>query len=134
MNQYAKIRHEHQTETAEDYVELIHGLIEKRGEARAVEIANELGISQVSVGKTLQRLQKEGYVHLQPYRSIFLTEKGIELALESKKRHHLVVEFLKQLGVPSETAEADAEGIEHHVSRVTLTAMRQFLDQKKKDQ
>ncbi len=129
LNQYERIRLDHQKETAEDYVELIESLIAEKGEARAVELATSLGISQVSVSKTLQRLQKEGYVTLQPYRSIFLTEKGAELAENSRNRHQLVVKFLKALGVPKNVAETDAEGIEHHVSEMTLNAMLQYLDQ-----
>ncbi len=133
LNQYERIRLDHQKETAEDYVELIESLIAEKGEARAVELATSLGISQVSVSKTLQRLQKEGYVALQPYRSIFLTEKGADLAKSSRHRHQLVVKFLKVLGIPENVAETDAEGIEHHVSEITLNAMHQFIDQHQKN-
>jgi DtxR family manganese transport transcriptional regulator len=112
---------------AEDYVEMIDSLIRERGEARAVDLAQRLGVSHVTVSKTVQRLQREGFVTALPYRSIFLTEKGAELADASRRRHNLVVDFLLALGVASETAHADAEGIEHHVSDETLTAMSKFL-------
>jgi DtxR family manganese transport transcriptional regulator len=42
-------------------------------------------------------------------------------------RHRLVVDVLCALGVPTESAEADAEGIEHHVSETTLKAFAHFL-------
>jgi DtxR family manganese transport transcriptional regulator len=61
-----------------------------------------------------------------PYRSIFLTEQGRELAETSRGRHQVVREFLIALGV-AETADADAEGIEHHVSDSTLGAFRGYL-------
>jgi len=38
-----------------------------------------------------------------------------------------VVEVLVALGVPQEAAESDAEGIEHHVSDVTLDAFARFV-------
>jgi DtxR family transcriptional regulator, manganese transport regulator len=127
MNRYRRTREDHSRENAEDYVELIDTLIKETGEARAVDLAERMGISHVTVGKTVQRLQREGLVTTQPYRSIFLTEEGKTMAEESRQRHELVVAFLVALGVPSEVAETDAEGIEHHVSEATLDAMRNFI-------
>ena len=108
-------------------MELIDILISETGEARAVDLAQRLGISHVTVSKTVQRLKREGYVTSQPYRAIFLTEKGRQLAAASRARHELVLQFLLALGVPEDVAETDAEGIEHHVSEGTLQAMRRFV-------
>ncbi len=127
VNRFERTRQDHSLETAEDYVELIDRLIQENGEARAVELAERLGVSPVTVGKTVKRLVREGYVTSEPYRSIFLTAKGKKLAEESERRHVTVLEFLVALGVSRKTAEIDAEGIEHHVSRQTLQAMREFL-------
>jgi DtxR family manganese transport transcriptional regulator len=127
VNRFDRTRQDHSLETAEDYVELIDRLIQEKGEARAVELAERLGVSPVTVGKTVRRLVREGYVTSEPYRSIFLTAKGKKLADESERRHATVLEFLVALGVSRKTAEIDAEGIEHHVSRQTLQAMREFL-------
>jgi len=82
------------------------------------------------VSKTIQRLQREGLVTSQPYRSIFLTPTGLELARAAKERHALVYGFLLALGVDPGNAEADTEGIEHHVSTQTLDAMKAFLKSK----
>ncbi|MEE8385245.1 MAG: manganese-binding transcriptional regulator MntR [Dehalococcoidia bacterium] len=113
--------------TAEDYVELIDDLIKERGEARSVEMAARLGVSHVTVAKTIQRLQREGLVRTEPYRSIFLTERGLDLAETCRDRHRLVVGFLRAIGVSKHASEIDAEGIEHHVSAETLQAMREFV-------
>jgi DtxR family transcriptional regulator, manganese transport regulator len=126
-DRFQRTRDDHSRENAEDYVELIDALIEETGEARAVDLAERLGVSHVTVSKTVQRLQREGYVTSQPYRSIFLTEMGREVAAASRARHELVLSFLMALGVPADVAETDAEGIEHHVSEATLAAMRLFL-------
>ena len=75
----------------------------------------------------MERLRREGLVSNQPYRSIFLTESGRKLAVESKARHETVVAFLEALGISSPAARADAEGMEHHVSRETLLAFEKFL-------
>jgi DtxR family manganese transport transcriptional regulator len=124
---FKKVRDAHQTETAEDYVELIAELIESRGEARLVDLAQRLGVSSPTVNNTIQRLTRDGLVTCRPYRSIFLTDRGRALAAASRERHRLVRDFLVALGVDAETADADAEGIEHHVSAVTLSVFRRYL-------
>ncbi len=127
-NRFQRTREDHSRERAEDYVELIEALIKETGEARAVDLAERLGISHVSVSRTVRRLQREGFVTSQPYRSIFLTPLGSELAAAARERHALVLDFLLALGVPQAVAETDAEGIEHHASGQTLAAMRRFLE------
>ena len=124
---FRRVRDAHQTEVAEDYVELIADLIEQAGEARVVDLAGRLGVTSATVNNTIQRLQRDGLVTSKPYRSIFLTAKGQEVAAVARARHSLVREFLMALGVDAETADADAEGIEHHVSDATLEAFRGHL-------
>src|ERR1041385_4647343 len=119
-----RTRLEHAMETAQDYVEAIADLSDIHGEARAVDLARRLGVSHVTVIRTVSRLQRDGYLSTRPYRSIFLTEKGLRLAEESRRRHEIVVAFLRGLGVPNDIAQTDAEGIEHHVSPETLAAFK----------
>ncbi len=128
---FQRVREAHQTEVAEDYVELIAQLIEKTGEARVVELADWLGVTNATVNNTIQRLQRDGLVTSKPYRSIFLTDKGRGLAEASRRRHEIVRDFLLALGVDAETAETDSEGIEHHVSDATVQAFRRFLAKRK---
>ena len=122
-----RTRQEHAQETAQDYVELIADLIAQTGEARVIDMARSLGITHVTVARTLQRLQREGLVTSLPYRSIFLTDAGRALSAEARKRHEIVVAFLRSLGVSEEAAQSDAEGIEHHVSEETLAAFVKHL-------
>ena len=123
---FKKVRDAHKSENTEDYLEIIADLLNAKGEARIVDIASKLDIAQATANKTIQRLQNQGFVKKEPYRSIFLTLKGQEVASVSKKRHIIVLTFLKNLGLDARTAEADAEGIEHHVSDKTLKKMEQF--------
>ncbi|MEO7168125.1 MAG: manganese-binding transcriptional regulator MntR [Spartobacteria bacterium] len=125
-----RTRDEHAQETAQDYVELIAEFIAEAGEARATDLARRLGVTHVTVGRTIQRLQREGFVTAQPYRSIFLTAAGRRLAQESRRRHEIVVAFLRSLGISEAMAQSDAEGIEHHVSRETLQAFVKHLRKK----
>ena len=123
---FKKVRNAHRTENTEDYLELIADLLNRNGEARIVDIADKLDIAQATANKTNKRLQNQGYVKKEPYRSIFLTLKGQEIASNSKKRHNIVYKFLINLGVDHLTASADSEGIEHHVSKQTLRKMDKF--------
>ncbi len=69
-------------ETAQDYVEAIADLSAALGEARVVDLARRLGVTHVTVNRTLARLQQAGYVNTKPYRAIFLTDAGRKLAEE----------------------------------------------------
>ena len=125
---FARVRLAHRTEVQEDYVELIADLIAAQGEARATDLAERLGVSPATVTNTLARLKRDGLIENRPYRSIFLTPAGESVASASRARHDRVVAFLIALGVSHDTAEADAEGLEHHVSDETLAAMGRFCD------
>ncbi|MBW4964109.1 manganese-binding transcriptional regulator MntR [Sulfitobacter sp. CW3] len=124
---FATVRNAHESEMAEDYVELIAELIALRGEARPVDIAERFGVKPPTVSKNLTRLQRDGLVCRERYRSVFLTKPGQKLADHCRARHRLVVKFLLALGIPAEVAERDAEGIEHHVSDETLEAFGRFV-------
>lgn len=124
---FASVRVAHENEMVEDYVELIADLVASQGEARAVDMAERLGVKPSTVTKNLARLLREGFVHRERYRSVFLTEKGEALAEACRQRHRTVVATLVAMGVDAETAERDAEGIEHHVSDATLAAFERFI-------
>jgi DtxR family manganese transport transcriptional regulator len=124
---FRRIRADHQTELAADYVEMIADLIDERGEARGTDIAMRLGVANATVVKTLKRLQDGGLVTQEPYRAIFLTDDGWKLADDCRRKHRIVEDFLLALGVSEAVARIDSEGIEHHVSEETLKAMAKFL-------
>ncbi|MFN0192708.1 MAG: manganese-binding transcriptional regulator MntR [Aestuariivirga sp.] len=124
---FRRIRADHQSELAADYVEMIADLIDERGEARGTDIAMRLGVANATVVKTLRRLQDGGLVTQEPYRAIFLTDDGWKLADDCRRKHRIVEDFLLALGVSEAVARIDSEGIEHHVSEETLKAMAKFL-------
>ncbi len=123
-------RRDRAVETAQDYVEAIADLSASLGEARVVDLARRLGVTHVTVNRTLSRLQQAGYVNTRPYHAIFLTNSGHKLAQECKRRHLTVAAFLCKLGISKKVAEMDAEGIEHHVSPETLAAFERLLRKK----
>ena len=124
---FERIRKAHQSEVMEDYVEMIADLIAEIGEARAVDLAARFGVTSPTVNATIQRLQREGLVETRPYRSIFLTDEGAKLAQACKERHRIVRDFLIMMGLPEDIADADAEGMEHHISQQTLAVFQKAI-------
>ncbi len=124
---FKRTRADHQVELVQDYVELIGELIDGNGEARGNDIALRLGVANATVVKMLKRLVDQGLITQEPYRAIYLTGDGWKMAEDGKRRHMIVESFLLSLGVSTETARIDSEGIEHHVSAETLKAMARFL-------
>ena len=126
QNQHSRVRSDHATELAEDYVEAIAEQIALKGSCRAVDLARQFQVSHVTVNRTIGRLQRDGFVISEPYAPIKLTATGSRLAKAAKKRHKIVYDFLLAIGVSEATAAIDSEGIEHHVSPETLAAMKEF--------
>ena len=128
---FKRARHARETEIIGDYVELIADLIDEQGEARAVDIAKRLGVTGATVNKMVARLKQMDLVNAEPYRSVFLTDEGRQMAEASRERHHIVVALLRVVGVDEATAWADAEGMEHRCSPETLMAFKEFVKRHK---
>ena len=115
----------------EDYLEQIHNLIEGKGYARVVDIAQNLGISQASVTNMIQKLDAEGYLIYERYRGVVLTDEGRKIGQEIARRHEVLTRLLATFGLDTETVYKDVEGMEHHISRQTwevLTALMEELE------
>ncbi len=120
----------HASEAGQDYLETIHELIETKGYAKAVEIAQHLKLKGPSVTRMVQKLSRDGYLTYEKYRGIVMTERGRATATDMQHRHQLIRQFLMGLGVDAKTANMDAEGMEHHVSPKTLKCLANWLDEK----
>lgn len=129
-NEHERIRNDHASEIAEDYVEAILDIIEEKKVCRAVDLTRKFQVTHVTVNKTIKRLARDGFVIAEPYSPIELTDLGIKTARESRERHEIVFQFLLTLGVSESTAATDSEGIEHHVSAETLAAMQKAIGRK----
>ncbi len=128
-----KVRADHATETAQDYVEAVSDIVHRHGVCRVKHLVEHMGVSHVTVSRIIARLRDEQLVDTEHYRPIRLTAKGERLAAESRRRHEIVHQFLLALGVPESDAGSDAEGIEHHVGSATLQSMVQFLQHQTAD-
>jgi Mn-dependent DtxR family transcriptional regulator len=116
----------------EDYLERILELINTKGYARVVDIAESLSISQASVTNMVQKLDADGLLKYEKYRGLVLTTAGEELARNITHRHHLLTDFLQLLGLDAQTIHHDVEGMEHHVSPATVHAIESLTAQLKR--
>jgi len=115
------------TQSAEDYLERIHELIEAKGYARVVDIASSLKVRQASVTSMVQKLGRAGFVKYEKYRGLILTDKGREVARNIQNRHATLTRFFSLFGLDAETQRADIEGIEHHLSPATLEMLTDLV-------
>jgi Mn-dependent DtxR family transcriptional regulator len=113
----------HTSSAVEDYLERILELINMKGYARVVDIAQRLQISKASVTNMVQRLDAEGLLKYEKFRGLVLTTAGEALALNITRRHQLLTDFFKLLGLDEEVIYHDVEGMEHHISPATLRAI-----------
>lgn len=135
------------TPSMEDHIEIIYSLIEQKGYARVSDIAEALSVLPSSVTKMVQKLDKDGYLIYERYRGLMLTPRGQKLGKRLVKRHDLLEQFLRLIGVEEERIYGDVEGIEHHLSWNSInriadlvqvleedTALLQKLEKLKNDQ
>ena len=118
---------DYRTARMEDYLEVIYELIQYKGYATTIDISEYLNVSSPSVTKMVQKLNESGHLNYEKYRGIRLTDKGTLVAKSIRERHGLLAEFLKIIGVDEDTANKDAEGIEHHLQPKTLGKLENFI-------
>ncbi|CAM4047664.1 transcriptional regulator MntR [Mesobacillus thioparans] len=104
------------TPSMEDYIEQIFILIEQKGYARVVDIAEALSVHPSSVTKMVQKLDKDQFLVYEKYRGLVLTPKGYKTGKRLVYRHELLEQLLQVIGVKEENIYNDVEGIEHHLS------------------
>lgn len=121
------------TPSMEDYIEQIYLQLEARGEARVSDVAEALSVLPSSVTKMAQRLDREGYVVYERYRGLELTEKGLTFGKKLVRRHDLLEQFLRIIGVEEKNIYGDVEGIEHHLSWNAMDRITDLVEAMKED-
>jgi len=116
------------TRSMEDYLETIWNLQDKKGYVKGKDIADKLEVTRPSVSEMIKKLSENEYIIYEKYGGIVFTAKGKKIAQEIKKRHTLLVEFLKIIGVDEQNAQRDACKLEHDVSPKTITCLLEFVE------
>ena len=114
-------------ESAEDYLEKILMLQEKKGSVRSIDIANEMEFSKPSVSVAMKNLRENGYIHVDENGWITLLPAGQEIAERIYERHTLLSGWLTALGVAPDVAAEDACRIEHVISAESFEAIKKHV-------
>ncbi len=113
-------------QSAEDYLEAILMIKEKKGYVRSIDVANQLNVSKPSVSYATKRLRENGYITFNEDGMISLTESGMEIADKIYTRHKVLTDIFRSLGVDDEIAAEDACKIEHDLSPETFDALCKY--------
>ena len=113
-------------QSAEDYLEAILMIKEKKGYVRSIDIANQLSVSKPSVSYATKRLRENGYITFNEDGMISLTDSGMEIASKIYTRHRVLTDIFKALGVSDDVAAEDACKIEHNLSVETFEALCKY--------
>ncbi|MEY8338346.1 metal-dependent transcriptional regulator [Lachnospiraceae bacterium 62-35] len=116
-------------ESAENYLETILILSQRKPHVRSVDIANELDFSKPSVSVAMRNLRENGYIIIDDNGYITLTESGRKIAETIYERHTTLSHWLMFLGVDEKTAVEDACRIEHVVSAESFLAIKTHITQ-----
>jgi DtxR family Mn-dependent transcriptional regulator len=102
----------------EEYLETIYELEEAGIVPMRARIVERLGVSAPSVSETVKRLEREGYLTLEPSsKAMVLTESGRKYATDMVRRHRLAERLLVDvLHVPWHQVHEEACRLEHAIS------------------
>ena len=117
----------HVYESAEDYLEAILVIGQRRGAVRSIDIANELGFSKPSVSVAMKKLRESGHIEMDPDGLIHLLPSGRAIAERIYERHRMLTDFFVYLGVDEASASADACLVEHDLSTGTFEKLKEHI-------
>ncbi len=116
-------------ESAENYLETILILGQKKGNVRSIDIAHELEFKKPSVSVAMKNLRQNGFIEVDDSGFITLTASGRQIAETMYERHLLFSRWLTELGVNEKTAAEDACKMEHVLSTESFEAIKKHLHQ-----
>lgn len=104
----------------EDYLKAIYQLQHEGddGRVRTSAIAEHLDVTPPTVTSMLSKLEERGLANREKYKGVSLTPEGERVALEVIRHHRLLELYLAEaLGMPWDRVHAEAEVLEHAISR-----------------
>ena len=97
-------------------------------EVRITDIARSLGISKPSVNRAMNTLKELELLEHEHYGKITLTDAGRDTAKNILDTNKIVYRFLTEiLDVDEQTALAEADLMEHDISKGTRKKLKKFI-------
>lgn len=114
-------------ESAENYLEAILMIQNRKGHVRSIDIATELNFTKPSVSIAMKHFREEGYITVDDSGGLHLTDKGLAIAERIYERHQILAQALMTLGVDEKTAYEDSCKIEHDISETSFQLIKSYL-------
>lgn len=114
-------------ESGEMYLETILILKGKKRTVRAIDVAEEMGLSRPSVSRGMSKLRENGCIIVEEDGNLAFTEKGQSIAEKIYERHQVLSCLFRKMGVSEDTATEDACRIEHVISDETFDALKKYV-------
>nr|WP_258309141.1 iron dependent repressor, metal binding and dimerization domain protein [Cytobacillus oceanisediminis] len=115
------------------YIIEIYNLERKYGHATISDIAELLNVTVSSASKMVAKLKKQGFVNFQPYRTVTLTKKGLEIGNQLEYTNKTLVEFYKYIGIEEKKITQEVKEIEVYINPEVVTKIKSFLETKVKN-
>lgn len=119
-------------ESGENYLETILVLKNKGKDVRSIDIVREMELSKPSVSRAVGILKNGGFIELDEYGYITLTDAGREIAERIYERHQVFTKWLIDLGVDEKTAAEDACKLEHNISALSFQKLKEHIEKEHK--
>jgi DtxR family Mn-dependent transcriptional regulator len=119
--------------TVEEYCRVIDKMDAGQG-VRSTDIAKALSLSRNTVALTLQKLSAAGFVEMERYGKVRLSQKGSKIAKKMNFRHRVLEAFLvDKLKMDKKAVHREACAMEHSVSDDTIERLYRFIGKPRTD-
>lgn len=119
----------------QEYIETIYYLCILHGHAHIKDIAEKLGNKMASVSEAVKKLSKLGLVNYSARKAVTLTNEGLDLALELRKKHTVLADFYYTiLGLSKNKSDKIACSVEHFVDLDHINRISSLTELLKKNQ
>ena len=119
----------HFQEFEDEYLETMYAFYENAPQSlvRTGDLASALKVSPASATEMVQRLASKGFVNYIPYKGASLTELGLEMGQQMKRRHRLAEVLLDKLPFFGNVHETACR-LEHAIDDDLEVALTLLLD------
>ncbi|MDD6257715.1 MAG: metal-dependent transcriptional regulator [Erysipelotrichaceae bacterium] len=117
-------------ESAEDYLETILMIEERKGTVHSVDVAEDRHFSKASVSVAMKKLRENGYIKMEKDGSLKLLPPGRKIAERIYERHRVLTDYFVKIGVDPDTAQKDACKVEHDLSDITFQKIKEDISKR----
>lgn len=128
FNEYMKKDDNALTASMEDYLEMIYRLSKDTGFTRIHDLSEALNVQPPSATKMVQKMSELDLLKYEKYGVIMLKESGKIIGEKLLKRHKIIEEFFRMIGVSDSDILEETEKMEHTICNKTVTRLQECVN------